>query len=510
MKIIKISLIVLILLNSFNCIKQETTEPIISDKPNSPSPADGSLSVDINTVLSWQCANAVKYDIYFDTKNPPNVLIAKDTNSNKYSISGLTYGCVYYWKIVAKFNNGNQSAGNVWSFLTKNKTPSAPGYIMENYKIETQLPCFVNILLQVTDVNGTGIRNLQKTDFEIFEDYQSVSPTESALNIKKKETIPYTLKTVLMLDNSASVKTDLPEIKNAAITLVNSILPQQEIAIYKFSEIAELVQDFTNNTTALTNAINSINVGAPTTNLYGSVITGVNKWEDFYSTEEVNQGVLILLTDGSDTQGSNSLNDALGARGDKRVYTLGLGNEIDLYALQQLGNAGFFPVTDASLLAAKFLEIQNEMDSFANSFYWVNYMSPKRGNFNHILELKIKNNPNTGANSFITGNFNSNGFFSASIGVFINTSNQNPYGIDTLYLPANSNTELKATTYRGDFSPIYSWTSTNTNIVSVNYNPNLNSKCIATATGQPGEIAEIRVDDTANEYSKNIKVIILN
>jgi VWFA-related protein len=510
MRYLKNILLFLIGISLYSCVSQEPTAPVnLNTKPNSPTPADGSLNIDLNTTLGWQCKDAVSFEIYFDTKNPPLNIISKDTNSTSIMISGLAYSTIYYWKVVAKFSNGSSQTGDIWSFLTKSKNPTSPGYNLESYKIETQLPCFVNILFQVTDMSGRGVTNLTTSYFEVFEDYQPISPTEAAINIKKKESVPYILKTVLMLDNSSSVAANLTEIKAAAINLINNIVPQQQFAIYKFSESVDLIQDFTNNTTLLQNAINSINAINPTTNLYGAVITGVNRWEDLYSLDEVTQGALILLTDGSDTQGSNTLADALGARGNKRIYTVGLGNEIDPNSLQQIGNAGFIPVSNVSLLGQKFLDIQNEMNDFANSFYWLNYMSPKRGNFNHSLELKIKNNPNSGTYSVIAGNFNSNGFFSAITGVYVNVTNNFPYGVDTVYIKQGYTLKMTATTYRGITTPVYSWLSSNSNIVkveSLGYSANVNFKGI----GVIGSTAEVTVTDTANGFAKTLKVIIIN
>jgi hypothetical protein len=101
---------------------------------------------------------------------------------------------------------------------------------------------------------------------------------------------------------------------------------QQLFAVYEFSENPILLQDFTDDISLLTAAVNRIELGYPSTNLYGSIIEGVSQWEDIYSSEEVQQGYLIILTDGSDTQGSHTLSEALDARGSKKIYTVGMGD----------------------------------------------------------------------------------------------------------------------------------------------------------------------------------------
>ena len=80
------------------------------------------------------------------------------------------------------------------------------------------------------------------------------------------------------------------------------------------------------------------------------------RWADIFTTTQVQQGFLVILTDGSDTQGSYTLSEALTARGNKNVYTIGLGNEIDPDVLRELGNAGFFQIADVSKLADQLVE----------------------------------------------------------------------------------------------------------------------------------------------------------
>ena len=117
---------------------------------------------------------------------------------------------------------------------------------------------------------------------------------------------------------------------------------QQEVALYKFSSEPEKILDFTSDKDLLKTAINSIGGGFATTNLYGAVIGGVSQWEDFVSNDKIIQGSLVLFTDGNDTQGSSTLADALNAIGDKKVYTIGLGSEIERTILEQLGNREHF------------------------------------------------------------------------------------------------------------------------------------------------------------------------
>jgi hypothetical protein len=376
------------------------------------------------------------------------------------------------------------------------------GYVLTKHMINTQQPCFVNIMFQVTDREGKGIANLVTDDFQVSEEGAAVSPTESAMTIKKKEALPYRIKTVLMLDNSASVGSNLEEIKTAATTLVNNIVKQQEVAIYVFSENAILLQDFTRDINALVNAIESMSLGYATTDLYGSVITGVSRWEDYYSDTEIDEGFMMVITDGSDTQGSSTLLAAKNAIGDKKVYTVGLGNEQDPDALNQLGTAGYFPLEDYSELEEKFTEIQNEIINYANSFYWLYYMSPKRGGYDHQLELHLKDNPNTGVDSYIQDKFNSTFFYSLESGVYIN----NYYVDSTLNLDEGKSFNLWATSFFQSNIPDYSWTSSEPGNVSIEVDAGDNSGATITAIGAAGTSSTITVNDEENSLSTHIIV----
>ena len=391
--------------------------------------------------------------------------------------------------------------------------PNQPGYKIVEYgevSQNTQKPCFINIMFQVTDMQGNGVSSLTTEDFEVLENGEPVSPTESAMQIRKQGVIPYTLKTVLLIDNSYSVGDKLSEIKNAAKSLVLKKMENQEIALFVFSEDPVLIKDFTTNTSELVQSIDNIELGYATTNLYGSIAEAVTMWEDYYNTDGIQQGFLVTFTDGSDTQGSSTLQEALTARGTKKTYMVGLGDEIEPDVLNQLGNAGSYSIDNVSELTDKFEEIQDEMAEFSSSFYWMNYMTPKRGDNEHTLRLFIKNNSNTGKDSYLEGTFNSQGFTSVNQGVFVNATETNPYGVDEVDMGSGDTITLEASTYLGMNPPDYNWESSdNTKIELTQTNDPGNYNIKAIARGDQGESAEVTVSDLANGMQKTIMVNIV-
>ncbi len=380
------------------------------------------------------------------------------------------------------------------------------------HRITTEEPSFVNILFQVIDSDNWGVTSLTTEHFEVREDDQVVSPTESAMRVQKREAIPHTfrVKTVLMLDTSTSVKEHLEQIKQAAIILVQNMTENQEIALYEFSEKPELLQDFTDDVAALTKAIREIRLGFPTTNLYGSIITGTRRWQDIFTTTEVQQGFLVILTDGSDTQGSYTLSEALTARENKNVYTIGLGNEIDPEVLKELGNAGFFQISDVSKLADqladRFIEIQKRIVSFADSFYWLRYLSPKRGDGEHSLALSVKGNE---VNYTIEGSFNSRDFYSVRPEVFVKPLPTNPDGIQKLWIGEGDTVRLQAVTFPEFKSPQYRWESSDGDIIAIEPDPVDASVAGAIAVGDSGQITTLTVFDRPNGLDRQVQVEVL-
>ena len=77
--------------------------------------------------LSWSggdpdSGDTVSYDVYFDTGGATTKVSSGQTPTAYIPVT-LKYATTYYWKIVARDNNGAETEGNVWSFTTKPNTP---------------------------------------------------------------------------------------------------------------------------------------------------------------------------------------------------------------------------------------------------------------------------------------------------------------------------------------------------------------------------------------------------
>ncbi len=89
--------------------------------PSNPYPPDGAVDVSLTPTLSWTCYSSddgtLTYDVYFGTCSPPP-LIKCDHNDTTYNPGLLKSGTIYYWKIVAKSQDGKEVHGPIWTFRT--------------------------------------------------------------------------------------------------------------------------------------------------------------------------------------------------------------------------------------------------------------------------------------------------------------------------------------------------------------------------------------------------------
>ena len=69
------------------------------------------------------------YDVYFGTNNNPPLVSGSQSNAG-YNPGQLNNNITYYWKIVAKDNQGGITTGPIWSFSTEavivNNPPNQP------------------------------------------------------------------------------------------------------------------------------------------------------------------------------------------------------------------------------------------------------------------------------------------------------------------------------------------------------------------------------------------------
>lgn len=303
-------------------------------------------------------------------------------------------------------------------------------YRFEEFGITTNSPSsVVSIAFRVTDdATGDPVTGLTADQFTVLEDSLEITPLESFKDLATVDDIPYTFDTVLALDVSTSISvSDIALMKAAAIELVqdsltgdSQLLPNQRMAIYTFDGTVTQMVDFTSDHNVLVSAINSI-PDVPTgasTNLNGAIVEGMALWNDSYSLDQVNYGAMIVVTDGDHTAGGYTTNDATTAVGNKALYFVPVGNNVDRTILetiaggnegQQAGVDNVFPANDFSQLGTVFEAINTELSSFDDGVYVLYYASPKRSGTIGI-DVSIVDNLYPGTEARIIDTFDATGF----------------------------------------------------------------------------------------------------
>jgi len=96
----------------------------VDDPPSfntAPIPADQARSVSLLPILDWLAedpeGDAILYDLYFGSENPPP-LLATNLTQSRYELSNLQYGSTYFWQVVAKTATAN-TVSSLWQFVTQ-------------------------------------------------------------------------------------------------------------------------------------------------------------------------------------------------------------------------------------------------------------------------------------------------------------------------------------------------------------------------------------------------------
>lgn len=176
----------------------------------------------------------------------------------------------------------------------------------------------VNVLCTVRRGNRY-VTELQRDDFELFEDGAKQRIDYFALE-SGEEAQP--LNVVLLVDTSGSVKDKLLFQQQAsALFFRETLRPRKDLAaIVQFDSELNLVQDFTDSVQLLERAIDGIRAGGAT-KLYDAIWVAV---EDLLQ-HQVGRRVIVVLSDGDDTQSETKDKAAIQAAQEQDVIIFAIG-----------------------------------------------------------------------------------------------------------------------------------------------------------------------------------------
>ena len=204
------------------------------------------------------------------------------------------------------------------------------------------------VLLHATVVDDKQhiVTDLDRSAFTVLED----GKPQTIISFHHED-IPVAMG--IVIDNSGSMREKRAKVNQAALNLVRSSNPQDEVFVVNFNDEYYLDQDFTNDLLKLKEALEKIDAKGGTA-LYEAVVASA---EHLKKTARLERKVLFVVTDGEDNASRETLEQAvkqLQEENGPSVYAIGiLGDEehpkrakraLEIIA-QRTGGLSFFPKT---------------------------------------------------------------------------------------------------------------------------------------------------------------------
>lgn len=249
----------------------------------------------------------------------------------------------------------------------------------------------VNMLFTVTDKRGRFITDLNRNDFEVFENKK---PQEIA-EFTSESDLP--LRLAILVDTSNSIRERFHFQQEAAVNFINGVMRDQDKAmVVSFDSAAELVSDLTSDTGKLEKSIRDLRPGGGTA-LFDAIFFACRdklmQDQPLYKFRRA----MVILSDGEDNNSRSSRDQALemAQKADVSIYTISTnisrqeteGDKIMRYFAQQTGGVAFFPF-QASDLNQSFENIANELRHQYNLFYRPEPLK-NDGRF-HNVQIKVR------------------------------------------------------------------------------------------------------------------------
>ncbi len=161
----------------------------------------------------------------------------------------------------------------------------------------------VSVLFTVLDGNGQA---LQKEAVQFGDGAQAYGPSIAgvAANVEPAST---PIRIALVIDASGSMAKEIGDVRQAAIKFVGAAPENAEIAVFKFSDEVEQIQEFTKKAQIglVENAILSITNRAPNTGntcIYKAAYAAIKAANSGFDQNSAARPAVVLFTDGRDSE----------------------------------------------------------------------------------------------------------------------------------------------------------------------------------------------------------------
>jgi Ca-activated chloride channel family protein len=196
----------------------------------------------------------------------------------------------------------------------------------------------------VVDDRNRLVTTLDKPDFTVLENGQ-----QQQIRLFRREDFPVAMG--IVIDNSGSMREKRDEVNKAALNLVKSSNPDDQVFVVNFNDEYYLDQDFTSDVKKLQAALEHVESRGGTA-LFDAVVASAEQLDK----SPLQRKVLFVVTDGDDDASQESLEEAvhrLQQENGPVVYAIGLlSEEKNRHAKRSLetmadrtGGIAFFPPT---------------------------------------------------------------------------------------------------------------------------------------------------------------------
>jgi Ca-activated chloride channel family protein len=212
----------------------------------------------------------------------------------------------------------------------------------------------VSLNVSVTDPEGSYVTSLEQADFEVFED-----GAKQSITFFSRKQQPIAL--AVLLDTSNSMEGRMGTAQEAAIGFARRLQADDVAEVIEFSSRVNILQAFTNDASALEEAIRSTTPDGSTA-LYNAIYISLKSLGKIKARteDEIRRQAIVVLSDGDDTSSLMPYEEVLelAKRSETAIYTIGLRDQREgtrptfkeaEYVLRQLaqetGGRSFFPNT---------------------------------------------------------------------------------------------------------------------------------------------------------------------
>ena len=181
-------------------------------------------------------------------------------------------------------------------------------------RVDTEL---VTLTATVTDSRGRFIAHLKQGDFTVYED----GAKQELAYFNTGDRVPVSLG--ILFDTSGSMIDKIEGVSDAVEHFVKSVAPGDEIFLVRFSDGAEIVQDFTDDRRRILRTVEDLEPRGSTA-LYDAILLGLQRVVEGRHRKRA----LLLVTDGNDTSSGVTFEDVLNLarKAEVVIYALGIGH----------------------------------------------------------------------------------------------------------------------------------------------------------------------------------------